>query len=120
MTRIPVFIVGKGYLSGVSTWAEQVRKRLADHPTYDIQLLHVGPGTYEHADVTVDDVEAAHRHIVESAPAIVFPNYVWQLFLTGFSPGVRCIGMCHADSEEQYYLPLTWYEALISQFIGVS
>ncbi len=54
------------------------------------------------------------------APAIVFPNYVWELCSTGFAPDVQCIGMCHADSEEQYYHPLTWYESLISHFIGVS
>jgi glycosyltransferase involved in cell wall biosynthesis len=120
MTRIPVFIAGRGYLSGVSTWAEQLRKHLADHSQYELQLLHLGPGAYEHADVAVEDVEAAHRHIVNSAPAIVIPNYVWELCLTGFSPGVRCIGMCHADSEEQYYHPLNWYESLISQFIAVS
>jgi glycosyltransferase involved in cell wall biosynthesis len=45
---------------------------------------------------------------------------MWELFLVGQEPGVRCVGMCHADDEEQYYRPLGWYEPIISKFIAVS
>ena len=54
------------------------------------------------------------------SPAIVIPNYVWSLYLTGLEPGIRCLGMCHADDVVQYYRPLSWYEPAITKFVAVS
>jgi glycosyltransferase involved in cell wall biosynthesis len=65
-------------------------------------------------------VADAERLVRELAPAIVIPNYVWELYLAGFAPGVKCIGMCHADDDEQYYRPLSWYEPLATKFVAVS
>jgi glycosyltransferase involved in cell wall biosynthesis len=125
MTRkLPVVIAGTNCLSGVTTWTDQLRAALADHPRYDVRLLYVrpdcNPENPPNFDICASSVEAAHQVVRKLAPVVVVPNYVWDLFLLGFEPGVYCVGMCHADSDEQYYSPLAWYEPIISQFIAVS
>ncbi len=118
--RLPVILAGTNCLSGVTSWADQLRSALANHPRYDVQTLYVGPETSDDADISVRTLQEAHHVIRQMSPAIVIPNYVWSLFLTAFEPGVRCVGMCHADSDNQYYRPLSWYEPLISKYIAVS
>lgn len=118
--KLPVIIAGTNCLSGVTTWAEQLRVALADHPRYDVRLLYVGPEASGNFDIAARTLEAAHEAVRALGPAILIPNYVWALFLAGFEPGIRCVGMCHADSETQYYRPLSWYEPIISKFIAVS
>lgn len=120
MARVPFIIAGTNCLSGVTTWAEHVRTVLAGHPRYEVKLLQVGAGTAVPHDLHVETIDQAHRLIRDMAPAIVAPNYLWELYLAGFEPEIACLGMCHADSDEQYYRPLSWYEPTISQFIGVS
>jgi glycosyltransferase involved in cell wall biosynthesis len=120
MSRLPVIIVGTNCLSGVTTWSEHLRAALADHPRYDVRLLHIGEHGAGEENILVPDVEAAYRVVRSMAPLILLPNYKWELYLAGCEPGVSCLGMCHADSDEQYYRPLSWYEPMISQFIGVS
>ena len=123
MNRLPVVIAGTNCLSGVTTWAKHLRDALEGHPRYDVKLLHIVPEPHESVDardINVSSVEAAQQAIRNLAPLILLPNYMWELYLAGFEPGVSCIGMCHADSDEQYYRPLGWYEPTISQFIAVS
>ena len=120
MNRIPVVIAGRDCLSGVTTWAEHLRSTLAYHPGYEVKLLHVGDEGGAGHDIQVKDVDEAYRTVCDMAPLILAPNYVWELYMAGFEPGVACLGMCHADSDEQYYRPLSWYEPTISHFIAVS
>ena len=83
-----------------------------------MKLLHIVPEPHESVDardINISSVEAAQQAIRNLAPLILLPNYMWELYLAGFEPGVSCIGMCHADSDEQYYRPLGWYEPTISQ-----
>jgi glycosyltransferase involved in cell wall biosynthesis len=118
--KLPVIIAGMNCLSGVTSWADRLRAALADHPRYEVKLLHVGPDPNGDADIVARRVENACEAVQNLAPAILLPNYVWALFLTGFYPGVRCLGMCHADSEVEYYRPLAWYEPLVAKYIAVS
>jgi glycosyltransferase involved in cell wall biosynthesis len=118
--KLPVIIAGFNCLSGVTTWADQLRAALADHPRYDVRLLFVGREASGNYDILASDIEEAQQIVRSMAPAIVIPNYVWELFLTGLEPGIQCLGMCHADNEDQYYRPLGWYEPVISKFIAVS
>jgi glycosyltransferase involved in cell wall biosynthesis len=122
MKRIPVIIAGTNGLSGVTTWADQLRTLLAKHPRFVVRLVYIGPEKHPAGefDYIVPSVEDAHQLVRKLSPAVVVPNYVWELFLAGFEPGVQCVGMCHADSDEQYYRPLGWYEPLITRFIAVS
>lgn len=121
MRKLPIIIAGTNCLSGVTTWADQLRAAMARHPNYVVKLLYIGPERHPgDFDIVVDSAEAAHHAVRALAPAVVLPNYMWELFLTAFEPGIHCVGMCHADSEEQYYRPLTWYEPFISKFIAVS
>jgi glycosyltransferase involved in cell wall biosynthesis len=121
MRKLPVIIAGTNCLSGVTTWADQLRSALADHPRYEVKLLYIGPERHPvGVDIVAESTYAAHHAVRKLAPAIVFPNYMWELFLVAFEPGIHCVGMCHADSEEQYYRPLTWYEPFVSKFIAVS
>jgi glycosyltransferase involved in cell wall biosynthesis len=121
MSKLPIVIAGTNGLGGVTTWAAQLRSLLADHPRYVVRLVYIGPerhpGDFDFIVPTVGDAEQLIRKL---APAILIPNYVWELFLTGFESGVKCIGMCHADDDEQYYRPLGWYEPLATKFIAVS
>lgn len=118
--RLPVIIAGTNCLSGVTSWADQLRTALAEHPRFDMRTLYVGPEENDSADFSVRTLEEAHETVRQLAPTIVIPNYVWPLYLTGFEPGVRCLGMCHADSDDQYYRPLSWYEPIIAKYIAVS
>lgn len=120
MNRLPVVIIGTNCLSGVTTWAEHLRATLADHPRYDVRLLHIGDRGAGEQNILVPDVESAYKAVRDMAPLILLPNYMWDLYLAGFEPGISCLGMCHADSDEQYYRPLSWYEPMISHFVGVS
>src|SRR3954470_3526629 len=96
--KLPIIIAGMNCLSGVTSWADRLREALADHPRYEVKLLHVGADPSGGADFVARRVENACEVVQNLAPAIVIPNYVWGLFLTGFHPGVSCLGMCHADS----------------------
>ena len=119
--RIPVFIAGTNCLSGVTTWAEQLSAALTDHHRYDVRLLHIDQQDKSSGLATVvATIEEASSLVRSAAPAIVIPNYVWPLFLTGLEPGVRCVGVCHADDVAQYHRPLSWYEPAITKFIAVS
>lgn len=118
--RTPVIIAGTNCLSGVTTWADRVRAALTNHPRYHVQLLHVGTEERSDADIVVPTVDDACTLLRGMTPAIVIPNYIWSLFLSGFDYGIRCIGMCHADSEEEYYRPLGWYEPAVAKYIAVS
>ncbi len=118
--KLPVIIAGTNCLSGVTTWAEQLCAALANHHRYDVRLLNVGPKESSNVDLCAATIKEAYDAVRALAPAIVIPNYVWPLFLTGFESGVRCVGICHADSVDQYYRPLSWYEPAIAKFIAVS
>jgi glycosyltransferase involved in cell wall biosynthesis len=123
--KLPVILAGTNCLSGVTSWADQLRAELADHPRYAVQNLYIGPESHQpvgvnRADISVRTENEAHQALRELAPAIVIPNYVWHLFLAAFEPGIRCVGICHADSIDQYYQPLSWYEPAIAKFIAVS
>lgn len=120
MRRIPVVIAGTSCLSGVTSWADQLRAVLDGHPRYDVRSLHAGPQPAANADIVSATVEEAQAAVCRLAPAVVIPNYVWPLFLTGMEPGIRCVGMCHADDMVQYYRPLGWYEPAITKFVAVS
>jgi glycosyltransferase involved in cell wall biosynthesis len=121
MSRLPVIIAGTNCLGGVTTWAALLRTLLADHPRYVVRLLHVGRGRDKgDFDLVARTVADAERLVRQLAPAILVPNYVWELYFAGFAPGVKCIGMCHADDDEQYYRPLGWYEPLATKFVAVS
>lgn len=118
--KIPVVFAGTDCLSGVTTWADQLRIALADHPRYDVRSLFIGKDPPDQCDFAVATVDTGLQLIRDLAPAIVMPNYVWPLYLAGLERGIRCLGMCHADDEDQYYRPLSWYEPAISKFIAVS
>ncbi len=118
--RIPVILAGVKCLSGVTTWAERLRTELADHPRFDVKLLHIGPEQPPEYDLFAANVDEARVIVRKLAPAILVPNYVWELYLTDLDADISCLGMCHSHSLEEYYLPLTWYESRISHFIAVS
>src|SRR5262249_4652465 len=119
-SKTPVILAGLNCLSGVTSWADQLRTALAGHADYEVRLLYMGPDEVAGADVVVRSLEEAYQPVRRMAPAILVPNYVWGLYLAAFEPGIRCLGMCHADSEEEYYRPLSWYEPLIAKYIAVS
>jgi glycosyltransferase involved in cell wall biosynthesis len=121
MGRTLVLVAGTNCLGGVTSWASVLRRLFADHPRYDVRLLYVGRGRdTDGFDFVARSVSEAEVLIRRLAPVVVLPNYIWELFQAAHLPGVKCIGMCHADDDEQYYRPLTWYEGLAARFIAVS
>src|SRR5687767_6575044 len=105
--KLPLIIAGTNCLSGVTSWGDQLRAVLTDHPRFKPCMLQVGSEPGGNFDIAVPTLNDAHNTICAMAPAVVIPNYVWSLFLTGLEPGIRCVGMCHADNFEQYYRPLS-------------
>ncbi len=123
MSRIPVILAGLDCLSGVTTWMKQLRAALIDHPWYDVRLLHIelpyNPPPPDF-DFHARSIEHAREIIRSLAPAVIVPNYVWDLYLAASDLGVKCLAMCHSDTEDEYYRPLGWFEPLASHFIAVS
>ena len=120
LRRTPVILAGMKCLSGVTTWAERLREELAGHPRYDVRLLHIGRERAPGYDLYAANVDEARELVRGLGPAILVPNYVWELYLEGSEPGISCLGICHSNSLEEYYLPLTWYESKVAEFIAVS
>ena len=118
--KIPVIICLSSFLSGVNSWAYELRTAFHGHPRYQLQLLHLSEDPDRNCDLSARTIEEAHLLLSGMAPAVIVPNYLWDLFPVCLQEGVHSIGICHADTEEEYYRPLSWYEPLISKFIAVS
>lgn len=125
--RIPVIIAVTQGISGVMSWALRLRKAFKNHPKYKIILLgcRVEPDRNKDFDLCAPTWGTAYELLNMMESAIVVPNFIFDLFpicaeLISMGKNIRCIGFCRADSEEEYYNPLCWYEPLISTFIAVS
>ncbi|MGL4512466.1 MAG: glycosyltransferase family 4 protein [Lacipirellulaceae bacterium] len=118
--RQTVLLASTNCLGGVTTWASMLRDGMLGHERYDVKLLYIGKRRGQGHDLRVRNTAAAIELVKSLAPVIVAPNYVWDLYMAGLEPGVTCLGMCHSDSESEYYHPLTWYEPVVSHFVAVS
>jgi lipopolysaccharide biosynthesis glycosyltransferase/glycosyltransferase involved in cell wall biosynthesis len=123
----PVIIAGLDGISGVSAWSFRLREALKDHPRYRIVLVNCREtgNKIGHFDYTAPSQTDLRELLLNLAPAIVLPNFIWPVFdvcanLIAEGVDLRCIGFCRADSEPEYYNPLAWYEPLITQFAAVS
>ncbi len=124
---IPVLIAGLDGISGVSAWSFRLREAMKDHPRYRIVLVNCREtgnkiGRFDHTAPSQADMRTL---LLDQAPAIVIPNFIWPVFdvcanLLAEGVDLRCIGFCRADSAPEYYDPLAWYEPLITQFAAVS
>ena len=125
--RIPVVIAGLDGISGVTAWSFRLREILADHPEFRIILTNnrnTG-NKMGHFDYDTPSKHAVRSLLREIAPAIVVPNFIWPIFdicaeLIAEGDDLRCVGFCRADSAEEYYNPLRWYEPIIESFCAVS
>jgi len=118
--RIPVVIATGNIVSGVTSWAMELRRAFAGHPRYEILLLNYRGEKSKAFDLHASEPEEAADLLHRVAPLAFVPNYHWALYMAGMDPRIRIIGICHADSAEEYYDPLAWYEPLISTFVAVS
>ena len=125
--RTTVVIVVEDYLGGVKSWSTRIRKVYESHPEFNILMLEVpvyskgATGAFQLCAPTLEDV---YEVLGEIKPAIVVPNYAWEVFgvcARLISEGVQLhtVGFCRTD-EEAYYGPLQWFEPLIAQFVCVS
>jgi glycosyltransferase involved in cell wall biosynthesis len=119
--KIPIIVGSVGSVSGVASWTFRLKEAFKEHDRYEI-LLFKAPGTRwdRRFDLSAPNAVAAFRLLDNLAPAVVIPNFIWTLFPIGLNKNIRCIGICHADSENEYYGPLRWYDPLIAKFIAVS
>jgi len=118
--RIPVVIATGNIVSGVTSWAMELRRAFAGHPRYEILLLNYRGEKSKAFDLHASEPEEAADLLHRVAPLAFVPNYHWALYMAGMDPRIRIVGICHADSAEEYYDPLAWYEPLISTFVAVS
>jgi glycosyltransferase involved in cell wall biosynthesis len=121
--KIPVVITISDIVSGVTSWAYELQEAFKDYNKYELLLLSISFNIFESSDkfdINVPTIEAAYQVLREMSPVVVVPNFIWDLFPVCLDENIRSIGICHADSDEEYYNPLDWYEPLISQFIAVS
>lgn len=125
---IPVLIFCRDTISGVSTWAKNISVALGKMSSrFDVRLVHTGEhpskdAAYHHWAPTGESV---YHLLRASSPAIVIPNWVNEAYvacaeLNQLGHQLRCVGLCRADSETEYYLPLAYYAPIISCFGGVS
>ncbi|MCB0323900.1 MAG: glycosyltransferase family 4 protein [Bdellovibrionales bacterium] len=113
-----VIAIGGG-LSGVDSWAYDLRRWFEQHPSYRIRTLSLGKKN------TAADFSAWHPRQIFGVlqalkPSIVIPNYLPLLFRYALTHDTPAIGMCHSDSDYEYYIPLSLYEPLVGLFVAVS
>lgn len=125
--RIPVIIAVADGISGVMSWASRLKSVFKNHSRYNILLLgcRAKPNADNAFDFFAPDWKTAYEILHEIEPAIIVPNFIFDLIeisaeLISQGKNIRCIGFCRADTDEEYYNPLSWYEPLISTFIAVS
>jgi glycosyltransferase involved in cell wall biosynthesis/predicted O-methyltransferase YrrM len=119
--RIPiVFCLFNDILSGVTSWALELKQAFQGDSKYELLLLNLGPNTNSKYDFNVPDLQEAASVINNFEQAIIVPNYIWHIYPLVTNPNVRFVGFCHSDSDEEYYTPLSKHEPMISEFIAVS
>lgn len=125
--RIPIIIAVMSGISGVMSWAFRLKKAFKNHPKYNILLFgcRVESNTNSDFDIFAPDWKTAYKVLHELESAIIVPNFIFDLIeicaeLISEGKDIRCIGFCRADTDEEYYNPLSWYEPIISTFIAVS
>lgn len=125
--RIPVVIAIEDGLGGVNAWSRRLKQVMRDHPKYNILMLECPVYATEVTgarDLCAPTWESVHETLLALRPAIVVPNYTWEIFnvcadLIERGLPIRTIGFCRTD-EELYYAPLAWFDPLIAQFAAVS
>lgn len=125
--KVPVLVAVGDFASGVTSWAFRLRDAFADHPRYRIVLLNATDtgnrmGAY---DLQAATGTRAHELLSAYDEAIVLPNFVWDLFplcatLNAKGHRLHLVGFCRADSEKEYYAPLSWYAPVTSALATVS
>lgn len=125
--RIPIIVAGNDCVSGVTSWAYRLRKIYENDACYRVLVMGCRTQDYQPDlfDLYAPSKEGVRTLLERLAPAIVIPNYVLDVYdicADAIAAGhdLRCIGMCHADSETEYYTPLAAYEPLIAHFVAVS
>ncbi len=126
-TNTTVFIAISPIVSGVVSWARRIRTAFQDLPEFTVKLVSTrGAGELSsEIDVVANTPRELIEVIHEQGGGILIANYIWDLFYPAAKAiasgkDLRLIGYCRADSEKEYYTPLSDYAPLISQFVGVS
>jgi glycosyltransferase involved in cell wall biosynthesis len=110
---------------GVDTWLVELRKSLRNSR---YNLIIVSDKTIfagqEKPDHIISSWDQLAGIITRSAPVVVMPNWRFPVFgicakLKKNGLKVKCLGVCHSDSDKEYYEPLAWYESSIDLFIAV-
>ncbi|MFK7802342.1 MAG: Stf0 family sulfotransferase [Anaerolineae bacterium] len=120
--KTSVFLCHTNILSGVTSWGYKMKQAFQNHPKYDIILANMWrPTNNERFDLHLKNNFEAYKTFDAHSPAIVIPNYNWHLLSdVKAKKEVRFIGMCHSDSEKEYYYPLSQHESHFSKFVAVS
>jgi len=120
-----IFWAGGSSIGGVNTWVSTYKKHLSDGPHAPIIMGDTATFSGgEKVDIVVSSWAEAEDALAKAAPAVVIPNYRFQLFgvcakLNKKGVNIRCLGMCHSDNEEDYYKPLKWYGSAAAKFIAI-
>jgi len=127
MEKINLIIwTGNTLIGGVDVWVKELRARLSGNR---YNLITISDGyTFagdEKVDIYIHSWSQLRKTLKNLSPAVVMPNWRHKVFgicakLNKEGAHLRCIGACHADSAEEYYKPLAWYESAISGFMAVS
>lgn len=122
--RVPVIMALGDGISGVVSWAVRLQSEFKNHPKYNILFLQCGG----HITSDICEFHALYREdarefLSQQAPCLLIPNYIMDVFsiaveLISQGKEIRCIGICHADSQVEYYNPLVWFEPIISKFVA--
>jgi glycosyltransferase involved in cell wall biosynthesis len=127
MEKINLVIwTGNALTGGVDVWVKELRRCLKDS-RYNIVTISDG-NTFaggEKVNIYIHSWDQCARVLGRLSPAVVMPNWRHKLFgicakLNKEGSRLSCLGACHADSAEEYYGPLAWYESAISGFMAVS
>jgi len=125
--KIPVIIALGDFASGVVSWAFRLRDAMAANPRYRVILVncHKTGNKIGRFDAQATKISEISALLHEFGRGIVIPNFVWDIFdvcapLMAAQKSFKTIGYCRADSDEEYYAPLSWYAPVITRFAAVS
>ena len=121
-----VIWTGNTLIGGVDVWVKELKK-LFKGSRYN--LITISDGYIfagdEKVDIYINSWKQLEEELVRLSPAVVMPGWVHPITgicakLNKNGARLRCLGMPHSDSDEEYYNPLAWYEPGISKFVAGS
>jgi glycosyltransferase involved in cell wall biosynthesis len=112
-------------VGGPHAWALRLRERLGTERRVLIGCGGEPGGTVSDPDFCFADSRELADRLAEVAPAVVIPNWLWDVYPTcaevrDRGEEITVVGYCRSDDEETYYRPLLRHHRDCDWLVAVS